>query len=204
MATLIHDPALEKDILAQRRAWGADRYDEVWEGVYVVSPMPNDSHQEMATRLAAVFQIVLGWDSAAKVRAGVNVSDRRKGWAKNYRVPDVAVFLEGTKAENLETHWVGGPDFGVEITSPGDETREKIPFYEKVGTRELLIIDREPWALELYRREGKKLVLAGKTTLDEPRLLKSRLLGLTFELLAGRPRPRIRIRHTKSGQEWVV
>ena len=204
MATLIHDPALEKDILAQRRAWGANRYDEVWEGVYVVSPMPNDNHQRMATRIAAVFQFALGWESRAEVRAGVNISDRRKGWKKNYRVPDVAVFLEGTKAENLETHWLGGPDFGVEITSPGDETREKIPFYEKVGTRELLIIDREPWALELYRRQDEKLVLVGKTTLEDPQVLQSGLLGLSFELVPEKPRPRIRIRHVKTGEEWLV
>jgi Uma2 family endonuclease len=204
MATLIHDPALERDILAQRRAWGADRYDEVWEGVYVVSPMPNDHHQRMATRLAAAFQLALGWESRAEVRAGVNVSDRRKGWKKNYRVPDVAVFLEGTKAENLETHWLGGPDFGVEITSPDDQTREKIPFYEKSGTQKLLIIDRDPWAMELYRREGKKLTLIGKTTLEEPQVLESHLLGLTFELVRGKPRPRIRIRHRQSGEEWLV
>jgi len=204
MATLVHDPALEKDILTQRRAWGADRYDEVWEGVYVVSPMPNNEHLSIATRIAAVFQSALGWENGADVLAGVNVSDRRKGWKKNYRVPDVAVFLEGTRAENLATHWLGGPDFGVEIASPGDESREKIPFYEKVGTQELLIIDRDPRTLELYRRDGKKLVLAGKTSLDESRVLKSRVLNLTFELIPGKLRPRIRIRHSKSGQEWLI
>jgi Uma2 family endonuclease len=204
MATLIHDPVLEKDILAQRRAWGADRYDEVWEGVYVVSPMPNDNHQRMATRVAAVFQFALGWESGAEVRAGVNVSDRRKGWKKNYRVPDVAVFLAGTQAENLETHWLGGPDFGVEITSPGDQTREKVPFYEKVGTGELLIIDRDPWALELDRHAGEKLVLVGKTTLDDLHVLKSELLGLLFELVPAKPRPQIRIQLLKTGEEWLV
>lgn len=38
MATLITDPWLEERIRAQREAIGADRYDEVWEGVLRNSP----------------------------------------------------------------------------------------------------------------------------------------------------------------------
>ena len=27
---------------AERRAWGGDRFDEVWDGVYVMSPIANN------------------------------------------------------------------------------------------------------------------------------------------------------------------
>jgi len=203
MATLITDPDLEQDILARRKAWGADRYDEVWEGVYVVSPMPNDEHQELVSALTAVFYAALVGQKA-QVRAGVNVSNREDDWKSNYRVPDVAVFLETGTAENRGSHWFGGPDFAVEVVSPEDRTREKISFYEEVNTRELLIVDRDPWALELFRRQGNRLVLAGQTTLDEPAELQTESISLSFELLAATPRPNIRIKHDGPGQEWIV
>jgi len=46
---------------------------------------------------------------------------------------------------------VGGPDFAVEILNPGDRTPEKLPFYASVNVRELLVVDRDPWSLELFR-----------------------------------------------------
>jgi len=202
MATLINDADLERELLEQRRAWGADKYDEVWDGVYVMSPAANDEHQDLAGEFHFVFRTVLG--CAAKIRQGVNISDRRKGWRNNYRVPDVAVFLAGTKAVNLITHWLGGPDFGVEIVSPNDRTHEKIPFYEKVGAGELLVVCRDPWKLELYRRDAEQLLLVGESTLPNPAVLTSHILPLTFELVADTPRPRIRIRHRDTGEEWLL
>src|SRR5437879_389248 len=169
-----------------------------------MSPIANDDHQDLQGGFDTVLHIVVAFKGKGKVRPGVNVTDRRKGWKKNYRVPDVAVFLNDTKAENLDTRWLGGPDFGVEIISPDDRTREKIPFYDKVGTRELLIVDRDPWGIELYRRQEEKLVLVGQATLEEPKVLESTLLGLTFELLPGKPRPQIRIRRTETGEEWLL
>jgi Uma2 family endonuclease len=204
MTTLIIDPEWEEMVLEERRASGADRYDEVWDGVYVMSPMANDEHQEIGTRLAGIYDYVLGWDARCQVRAGVNVSDRKDNWRKNYRVPEVAVFLAGTKAINKRTHWLGGPDQAVEVISPADRTRDNLPFYEKVGTREVLLVDRDPWTLELYRLRGKKLRLIGKCTLDEPAVLQSSVLPLSYTLVSGKPRPKIQVTHRETGQKWLV
>jgi hypothetical protein len=35
------------DILAWRKRTGADRWDEMWEGVLHMPPMPNREHQEL-------------------------------------------------------------------------------------------------------------------------------------------------------------
>ena len=70
---------------------------------------------------------------------GVNLSDRDEGWEQNFREPDVAVFLRDGKAINCGTHWQGAADFLVEIISPGERTREKIPFYSSLGVVELLV-----------------------------------------------------------------
>ncbi len=117
MATLVTDPDLEQRLRTQRAATGADRYDEVWDGAYMMVPMPNDEHQNVVTRLSAIFQQLIDWPGLGEVRAGVNVSDRREDWQHNYRVPDVAVFLAGGHAENCDAFWYGGPDFVVEVVS---------------------------------------------------------------------------------------
>jgi Uma2 family endonuclease len=159
-----------------------------------MAPLPNDDHQEIQTRSVVMLQEALGWDSPAKIRAGVNVSDRHKDWTSNYRDPDVVVYLPGNPAKNFGTHWQGGPDFLVEIISPFDRSREKLPFYAKVGVREVLVIDRDPWSLELYVR-GKRqtsMRLEAKTKLKGPPL-RSSVLPLTFALVAGKPRPRIEV-----------
>ncbi len=204
MTTLIIDPYWEDMVLEERRANGADRYDEVWDGVYIMSPMANNEHQEIGTRLAGIYDFVLGWADACHVCAGTNVTDREKNWRQNYRCPDVAVYLPGTKARKKRTHWLGGPDKAVEIVSPGDRSREKIPFYEAVGTRELLLVDRDPWAMELYRLRGKKLKLVGRCTLDEPAVLESAVLPLSYTLMPGKQRPRIEVTHRETGQKWLV
>jgi Uma2 family endonuclease len=208
MTMLICDEIAEQEIqqaiLEQRRASGGDRFDEVWDGVYVMSPLANNEHQHLGTRLASIYVFVTGWDEDCRVCAGCNVSDREDDWRLNYRVPDAAVFLPGTKARDKKTYWLGGPDKAVEIMSPGDRTREKLPFYEKIGTRELLLVDRDPWALELYRLRGKKLKLVGRCTLDAPKVLESRVLPLNYTLVKGKRRPRIQVTHRETGQQWLV
>ena len=56
MAILVTDPDLEQRLRVQRAAMGADRYDEVWDGTYMMAPMPNDEHQNVVPRLSAIFQ----------------------------------------------------------------------------------------------------------------------------------------------------
>lgn len=190
-----------KRFLRQRRLRGEDRFDEVWNGVYVLSPLANNDHQWLATRLASRFDQALGATDAIKVFAGTNVSDQPTRWKKNYRCPDVAVFFPGNPAEDRGTHWFGGPDFVVEILSPGDRSRKKFAFYAKIGVRELLLIDRDPWRLELYRLRDGALEPVGMSDVERPLELSSTVLPLNFRLLPGQPRPRIEM--TRSGDGAV-
>jgi Uma2 family endonuclease len=134
----------------------------------------------------------------------VNVSDREEDWTYNFRVPDVAVFLAGTAARNCGTHWVGGPDFVVEIASPGDDTRDKLPFYGQVGTRELLLIDRDPWGLELYRNREGTMSLVGTSRVEAGDWLPSAVLPFRFRLIADAGRPRIEVAQTEGPGSWLV
>jgi Uma2 family endonuclease len=183
MAMYVVDPYLERRLKAERISSRSDRFDEVWDGVYFMPPLPNNEHQFFQTQLAVVLQLALGSVDQGTAYAGVNVSDREKGWQKNYRCPDVAVILPGCKAKNCGTHWFGGPDFAVEILSPKDRSREKLPFYSSVGVRELLLMDRHPWSSELFQLQGKELISSGRSTIGRPTSLISSILPVSFRLV---------------------
>ncbi|MCO6457817.1 MAG: Uma2 family endonuclease [Pirellulaceae bacterium] len=205
MPTLILDAELELSLRAERSASGADQRDEVWEGVYVMVPLADDERQELVTRFTAIFQEALGWPGLAQVRAGVNVSDRSDDWQQNYRIPDVAVFLPSGAAVNRGSYWQGGPDFAVEIVSSQDRTRDKLEFYSRVRVGELLVVDRQPWRLELCRLESGRWQLAESSALGDGQSIASRQLPFSFcwePTAAGRPV--IVATHLPSGRQWQV
>lgn len=203
MATLIRDRDIERRMIARRRRLGLDKFDEVWNGVYVMAPLANDEHQDVVGGLDALFREVIQSRKLGVTRPGVNVSDRRVGWKKNFRCPDVAVFLKDTNAVNCDAHWFGGPDFAVEVVSPGENVTKKLGFYAKVVTRELLILNRTPWKLSLYRLTEGELRLNGDSCVAERTWLASQVLPLSFRLIDGVERPRIESRHP-DGQTWIV
>ena len=135
---------------------------------------------------------------------GANVSDRQDEWEHNYRCPDVAVILPGTSARDCGTYWLGGPDFAVEIRSRGDRSLQKLAFYASVGVRELLVIDRKPWSMELYRLENGTLSSVGRVSLESAGVLTSEVLPVTFRFLPTSPRPTIDVMHRETGQRWSV
>lgn len=204
MLMMVNDHDTVKQILATRSRRGHDKFDEVWDGVYFVFPPPDDEHQEIVTGLLIAVAGVLGFPNPHRIRPGVNLSDRVKGWKKNYRAPDFVVFLDTNPAKNCDTHWVGGPDFLVEIVSPDDQSREKLPFYEKVGTREVLVIDRDPWKLELYKLVEGKLNLVGTAYPGKGKPLCSDALPVTFSLKAGDPRPKLVVQKIGSSEDWKI
>ena len=204
MTVLVNDPWVAERVKAERQATDAGRHDEVWDGVYVVSPLANNEHQRLATLFARVFDTVLEETGLGVAFSGVNVGDREEDWLQNYREPDVAVFLAANPAKDCDTHWCGGPDIVVEIVSPNDLAREKRAFYAKVGVRELWILDRKPWALELYRLETGELIQAGVSLPHETDPVSSRVLPLEIRLIPGKPRPKIEIARTDKDESWLI
>lgn len=205
MAILITDPWLEDRLIMQREASGANRYDEVWEGVYMMTPIPNTEHQYIVAQLTSLLLEVVGGPQSGLVCPGVNLTGPDiDDWTQDFRVPDVAVLLRGGPGEDCDTHWRGGVDFLVEVTSPGDKSREKLSFYSQLGVRELLLVDRDPWTLELHRHQAAQLQKVGQSDLDTGDVLTSSVLALTFQLLPGDPRPQIRVEHGESGRSWMV
>lgn len=141
MATLILPPEELKRMIRRRRAAGGDRHDEVWDGVYVMSPLADNVHQAITSDLVVAIKAGFDFDRGVQAFAGCNLTDRADLWRKNYRCPDVAVFLPGNPAEDRGSRWLGGPDFAAEVVSLHDRSRKKFDFYAKVGVRDLLLVE---------------------------------------------------------------
>jgi Uma2 family endonuclease len=132
MRTLVLDPApAEIDRLRERRhRSGADRRDEVWEGVYHMVPAPGAAHSLLAQQLAVLL------DAPARAAGLVVSADFNLGSEDDYRVPDLGVHRMRPRGT-----WIASAAVAVEIVSPQDETWEKLPFYAARGVEELLIVD---------------------------------------------------------------
>lgn len=193
-----------KRIIRRRRRLGIDRRDEVWNGVYVVSPEADNEHQELSTDLAGAIKQALAIPGRVRSIVGTNISDRSEDWRKNFRIPDVAVFLPGNTAQNRQSHWLGGPDFAVEIVSRGDSSRKKFAFYSKVGVRELMFVERFPWRLELHHNDGGAWRLVGASDPTVSAAMFSAVLGLAFRLIEGEDRPQIEIVRPGDDRCWLA
>jgi Uma2 family endonuclease len=202
---LVLDPFARDAIISQRRASGADRYDEVWEGTYIMSPLPSLEHQRLALRLSVIFDKVVTDLGKGTVYPGANITDRAEDWTFNYRCPDVVVVLDEARIGSLESAIVGGPDLLVEVASPGDRWPEKLEFYGSIGVRELLIVDCGTKELELFRVREGVLSSVGSSTRAAPIAISSEVLPLTFKHLAKSGKPQLEI-HRSDGQQgdWVI
>ena len=204
MTTLITDRHLERSLIRRRRMRGADRYDEVWDGVYIMNAYPNIEHQSLVGRLTSILLFLIEDQKLGMVLPGCNVSDRPQKWKENYRCPDVVVFLNTTQAINKKSHWFGRPDLAVEIISPNDRSREKLDFYAKAGTRELLLLDRDPWSLELYRFDGGVPALVMRSDVESGTTLETQVVPLLWRLVAGTDRPVVEVSKLDGSQMWTA
>jgi Uma2 family endonuclease len=202
MAATILDPHLEERLIAERRAAGVDQFDEVWDGVYVMAPWPNDEHQEIATFLARVLFELIQEEGRGKVRQGINLSDRPTNWTSNFRVPDVVAFLNGGKGVCHDSFWTGGPDFAVEIVSEGEDPEAKFEFYGGLGTRELLLVHRDPWKLELYGPELNGMRLLQSANVNQPGIV-SAAVELTVALRGNNEDLELVVQHP-DGRIWTL
>lgn len=203
--TLMLEDELFLDMVRDRQRKGIDLYDEVWEGVYVMPSMPSLAHQKLVHDLGVLLDVVVVEPGRGEVYPGANVSDRRTGWKENFRVPDLVVALSGGRAVACDTFLYGGPDFLVEIQTPGDATDEKVPFYSGIGVRELLIIHRDSRALRLLRHDGEELAPVSAADWHGKKWLLSEVLPLAFRRTTQRGTPRTEVRRTDATPgSWTV
>ena len=153
-AVLVHVTDQE---LAHRRSIGADHWDEMWEGVLHMTPAPSLEHQRILGQLVVFLEPLLRSLKRGTLLPGINVFRT----PTNYRIPDLT-FVAAGREDVLSDAGVregGSPDAVIEIRSPEDETYEKFPFYAAIGTREVIVIDRDTKRPEIYRLAGSELAM---------------------------------------------
>lgn len=163
-------------MLAERRKFGLDGRDEVWDGVLHMVPPPGGPHQEMSGEL----YLVLGPLAKHRgLRPYFEIGLFRA--SDDYRVPDQLY----CRPEHRSERGVEGAELVVEIRSKGDETYEKIGFYAGLGVGEMLIVHPEGRWVELLRAVGDRLL---PVTTDAAGSVRSEVLGAQFTTVEGRLR----------------
>ena len=154
---MIEDPHLQ----AERRRMGGDRWDEVWEGELHMVPPPSGRHQTFNTELVGALLAIA---RARGYKAATDIGFFRA--SDDYRQPDLAFFRPEQMSERgLEA----AAELLVEIVSPGDESRKKLPWYAVRDVREVMLIHRDTLAVELYdcaSGEPKRVEPAHSAVLD--------------------------------------
>ena len=100
MRTLLPDPppAPFDRLLAERERRGADRRDEVWEGVLHLAPAPHWRHGAIQGQLLELL------GPPARAQGLIAVGDMNLGDAEDYRVPDAA--LTGPDPDPRTVQWL--------------------------------------------------------------------------------------------------
>jgi len=119
-------------MLDERHRNGTDRFDEVWDGVYVVNPPPSFRHSTVAGLIFDLFR------PHAEQRGLVVCREVGVGRPDDHRIPDVVV----ARIADLDDrqHYLLTAAIVVEVLSPGERV-DKRPFYLSCGVTEIVLVD---------------------------------------------------------------
>jgi Uma2 family endonuclease len=162
--------------IEERRRHGLDRRDEVWDGVLHMVPPPGLAHQKFAGLLEPVV-------TAIAHKIGLDVTRETGIFATstmdNFRVPDLVV---ASPVHQSERGVERRAEIAIEILSPHDESRDKLPFYAMCGVREVWLIDPKPREFEILWLDDQYASVRSE----------SRVLGVTLATIDG---PKLRSAH---------
>jgi Uma2 family endonuclease len=102
---------------------------------------------------------------------------------RNYRVPD----LTFARSDQRSQRGLEGAELVIEVLSPDDESRAKLPFFARAGVREVWLADPQTRSIEL-------LELVDGSHIRVPPIggvLRSRVLAVELRVALG---PRLEIR----------
>jgi hypothetical protein len=149
MRTVVLDPPTAglDELLERRRRSGLNRLDEVWEGVLHMVPAPSFGHARIAQQLAEMLGPPARAAGLTAAMHEFNLGDSEH----DFRIPDGGLLAPGAGGI-----WLHTAALVVEIVSPSDESREKLPFYAEHDVDEVLIVDPATHSVDwLALRDGE-------------------------------------------------
>ena len=176
--------------LEERKASEAAQWDEMWNGVLHMPPMPNRMHQRFGRNLLIHLQTHWAEPRGCQVDQEVNLTtpEDEWQWTKNYRIPDLVLTTPDRFHLDKGEYMVGAPLVVVEVRSPRDETYEKFPFYAGLGVPEVWVFDRDTKVPEVHRLGSSAIYVP--LAVDSDGWLKSPATDFQF-------------RQTQLGKVWV-
>ncbi|MGC8784880.1 MAG: Uma2 family endonuclease [Armatimonadota bacterium] len=200
MPAILNDPVSIERLLQERVLTGASRWDELWDGVWHMSPAPSLEHQRIEGELFVLLREAVTLRGIGKVFHEVNVAHPAKP-AQDFRIPDLCVVLGSNQNAQLHENYIlGAPDLVVEIHSPGDETYAKLDWYAQIGVKEILVIQRDSKAVEQYMPDSRGL-LRRSTEEGQVSLVT---VPLDIECIHEGAGVQIRIRCRQTGSTWSI
>jgi len=181
---------MPKHWIEERKSSEAAQWDEMWNGVLHLPPMPIGMHQDFVGDLRDYLKRNWARSRGCLVRADANLTtpEDEATWTLNYRVPDLVLVDAARRHIDKNTYLAGAPLVVVEIASPGDETYDKFPFYAGLGVPEIWVIHRDSRTPEIHvlGSDGKYV----PETADATGWLRS-------------PGTSVEFRQTRSGKVWA-
>jgi Uma2 family endonuclease len=171
-------PTVPPGLLAWRKQTGADKWDEMWEGVLHMAPSPNREHQDLEGAIEAYLRTKWTPLGGNRVYLNINVASVG-GWPHDYRIPGLVLLTSSGLGVDRNEYFEGAPDVVVEIRSAGDESYEKLEFYARIGVPEVWIIDRDSKTSEIH------VLTAGRYELQSPGIGGWSLSAVGIELGPG-------------------
>ncbi len=147
---------------------------EVVQGVLMMSPAPEVSHQGIIQRISRYLDeriftphlgLVLTGPTDVKLAIDTVVQ------------PDVLVLLKEHLARIQEKHIAGNPDLAVEVISPGSATYDRLVkyhVYEQAGVPEYWLVNSKKQTVEVFVLEGSQYRSPG--ALHGEQLLQSKVI----------------------------
>jgi Uma2 family endonuclease len=137
MATFVRDPEPVElqELREYRERHDLDHWDEVWDGVLHMNPIPTGEHQYVLQQLAVLLDPLARRVDLVPL---INEFGLGRQGKSNFRVPDGGLHRALPRGVYQTT-----AALVIEVVSPGDETWNKLSFYVAHDVDELLIIDHK-------------------------------------------------------------
>lgn len=166
-----------QSLLDERRRTGADRWDEMWDGVLHMTPSPSREHQDFQDELRTWIRNHWARPFGNRAHRDINLC-LPGGWPTDYRIPDL-MLLDPPRFEiDKNSYFEGASLVVIEVHSPGDETYEKLEFYAQLGVPEVWVIQRDTRKPELYELHEEGYV---QITTDAAGWHNSRATGIRMK-----------------------
>jgi Uma2 family endonuclease len=138
-------PAEVEAMLERRRLAGADKLDEVWNGVLHMSPDPSYPHADVLQQLAELLGPLARTASLWPYVNPINLGEP----GANFRIPD-----GGISRERIASAWAPTAALVIEVVSPGDDSWKKFDYFAEHGVDEVLIVDPSKQSVDWFALAG--------------------------------------------------